>query len=224
MAAIAVYRYGGKMPGITVHQGIFFGLYLNGVLLSAYALFAFGINKSDGIFYLIQLAVFPVFVYVLLELNKIHAFKRNQIADIISLLALLAIVIGLVQYVFEIHENGLSLASADAVKSTFAHKNIFSEILLLTLPFSLYRGIIGKRKLQLTIALLTVMMIVLLLSRAVWFAAAVAAMACLAGHIVRAKVEVSALVSFAARFFDSGKPVYCCGLVSEQHCKRSSFY
>ncbi|MFN0201468.1 MAG: O-antigen ligase family protein [Bacteroidia bacterium] len=95
---------------------------------------------------------------------------RNLFSKILSLFALLGGIIGLYQLS---KLDDFSHESLYTVNSLFAHKNIFCEILLLCLPFSMYQGFQGKglfKGLSYLSAIVTLALLVMLLSRAVWIA------------------------------------------------------
>jgi O-antigen ligase/lipoprotein NlpI len=150
---------------------------LYGAYIFTVSLILYCINLPDGIFTWLHLFTLPAFVLLLLVINSGTAIRREQVALAISCMAGLSITIGIWQYVTEILSAGWYMAASDVMRATFAHKNIFSEILLLTLPFSFFAGFGAERKRHLpkVIFVLTILTIVLLLSRAVWlgFGAAV---------------------------------------------------
>jgi tetratricopeptide (TPR) repeat protein len=76
-------------------------------------------------------------------------------------------------------KDGWSVSVVNMMSATYAHKNIFSEILLLTLPFSFYLGFFEERKkLYRVIAVATLAMIMIILSRAVWLGLIAGCLAC----------------------------------------------
>lgn len=154
----------------------FIQLYGAYIFLSSVSLILYCINLPDGIFTWLHLFTLPVFVLILLVINGSVPIRREQVALAVSCMAAVSIAIGLWQYVAEILNTGWYMAASDVMSATYAHKNIFSEVMLLTLPFSFYAGFGAERKriLPKVIFVLTALAIVLLLSRAVWLGFAVA--------------------------------------------------
>ncbi len=154
---------------------IFTGLYLVSILLAIVAVIANHINNADGWFVWLHLLVFPVFVLFLLVGGYADISNRKRIVEIISLLAAISVIISAGQYGFEIFNSGWSLGASDAIKATYAHKNIFAEIMFLTLPFTFYAFIITRKKWHALVVVVTLIMISLTLSRAVFSGILVAA-------------------------------------------------
>jgi tetratricopeptide (TPR) repeat protein len=169
LACILIWR--NRTKTITINRAalIFYGLYLLYFFISAFSLLAYKINTSDGFFTWLHLLTLPIFVLLLIEFNKTTIISRKPVAKIISYLAAVSILIGLIQFFYGVLLNGWSVPVVNMMSATYAHKNIFSEVLLLTLPFSFYLGFFEERKkINKIIALSTLIMIVMILSRAVW--------------------------------------------------------
>jgi len=145
-------------------------LYALYILLSVISLNYYAINKADGWFAWLHLFILPAFVALLLLTDQFVKIHRSQVSTVISSLAGVSIVIGLTQYLILIHDTGWYLAASDVMRSTYAHKNIFSEVMFLTLPFSVFAGFYDSKKrwLNKVISFATLAIIAMLLSRAVW--------------------------------------------------------
>jgi O-antigen ligase len=145
-------------------------LYGSYILLSVISLNYYAINKADGWFAWLHLFTLPAFVLLLLLTDQHVKIQRSRVSLIISSLAGVSIVIGLIQYSIHIYHTGWYLAASDVMRSTYAHKNIFSEVMLLTLPFSVFAGFYDSKKrwLNMIISIATPAVIAMLLSRAVW--------------------------------------------------------
>ena len=147
----------------------FFLLYGSYILLSFMSLSYYAINKADGWFAWLHLFTLPAFVLLLLLTDQHIKIQRGEVSFAISCLAGVSIVIGLIQYLIHIHDTGWYLAASDVMRSTYAHKNIFAEVMLLTLPFSVYAGFDDKKRLvNKLISFATLITLAMLLSRAVW--------------------------------------------------------
>jgi O-antigen ligase len=168
--------------------GVFILLYALYISLSVIGLILYGINPADGCFVWLHLFTLPVFILLLFVVDSRVGITRDQVSFIISCLALVSIAIGVVQYVDEVLSHHWYLAASDAMRSTYAHKNIFAEVLLLTLPFSVYAGFFGgKRLLSRIISTLTFLTILLLLSRAVWIGMGVATLVTIAIYFIASR-------------------------------------
>jgi O-antigen ligase len=173
-----------------------YGVYIT---LSMLGLVLWCINLSDGIFVWLHLFTLPVFVLLLLLIDRRVPIRREEVSVAISCMAGAAIIIGAVQYGMEVR-TGWYLGASDVMRGTFAHKNIFAEVLLLTLPFSLYAGWGSERRRHLpkAISILTILMIGLLLSRAVWIALGAATVLTLAIYLIASGRWVPRLHHFAS--------------------------
>lgn len=73
--------------------------------------------------------------------------------------------------------NNLTHTTSYSINSLFGHKNVFSEVLFLMLPFNLYGGFYGKkagRSIAIVAAILSLIFMIALLSRAIWITLAIA--------------------------------------------------
>lgn len=164
---------------------IFLSLYALYISLSVIGLVLYGINPADGWFVWLHLFTLPAFVLLLCIIDSHIRISRTEVSFVISCLAGISIVIGLFQYLDEISDRHWYLAASDVMRSTYAHKNIFAEVLLLTLPFSVYAGFYDRKNLwSKIISIATLVTILLLLSRAVWIATAVATFATVSMYFI----------------------------------------
>ena len=91
----------------------------------------------------------------------------------INILNAVIVVIGLMQFFIIFSKQNVTHTATYQVTATFGHKNIFAEMLFLTFPFTLYNLFTQKGKwkwLSGTSAFLTLFLITLTLTRAVWLA------------------------------------------------------
>jgi O-antigen ligase len=91
----------------------------------------------------------------------------------INILNAVIVIIGFVQFLIIFSKQHVTHTATYEVTATFGHKNIFAEMLFLTFPFTLYNLFTkqGKWKwLSGTSAFLTLFLITLTLTRAVWLA------------------------------------------------------
>lgn len=163
-----------QIQPLTKSTLIFSALYAASILLALPGLILNHVNYADGWFVWLELAVFPVFVLLLCLSGTTGIVQRKAISKIVSWLAVASIVIGLAQYLLEISNTQWTLSAADAVKCTYANKNIFAEVILLTLPFTFFAFTATRKKWYLSVFAATIIMITLTLSRAVFAATLVA--------------------------------------------------
>lgn len=159
------------------HTWPFYLLYGSYIALSAVSMSIYQTDLPDGIFVWLHLYTLPVAAGALLAIDRRSSIPAAQVAAAISTMAALACVLGLVQYYEAISTLGTwQLKAGDAVKATFANKNICAEVLLLTLPFSIYRALLpGRWRVPAAVsALLTATILAITFSRAVWLAGAIA--------------------------------------------------
>lgn len=146
---------------------VFYGLF---ILLNAISIFV-AYNTGEALHETLKLLTFFIlFVYLLLYvLPKEHSRKYFLRAAVIF--ALIISAIGIVQALQIFPEHGFSVKSAYLIKGNFAHKNIFSELLFMGFTFSLYSFLSFEdkwKKAALIGAVINLIMILLLFTRAVW--------------------------------------------------------
>ena len=176
LAVVAMLLTGkSQLPVLSAQAVVFSGLYFVSTLLALVAMNIYHVNNADGWFVWLHQMVFPVFVLLLLLTGNTRHEHRESISEIIVWLALLSVVVAAYQYGMEISASGWSLVAADAIKGSYTHKNIFAEVMFLTLPFSFYALISTRKKWYALILVTSVIMIALCLSRAVLSAIAIGA-------------------------------------------------
>jgi O-antigen ligase/Tfp pilus assembly protein PilF len=155
-----------------VKKHLFFKIsvaYLITSLISVYI----SCNFGDAVFewlkiFLLGNSIFAISVYF-----YDHKKFIEQFINAINILNAVIIIIGLVQFLIIFSKQHVTHTSTYEVTATFGHKNIFAEMLFLTFPFTLYNLFTkqGKWKwLSGISAFLTLFLITLTLTRAVWLA------------------------------------------------------
>ncbi len=156
----------------TVKQHVFFKIYLV-YLITALISVYISCNFGDAVFewlkiFLLGNSIFAISIYF-----YHHKKFIEQFINAINILNAVIVVIGLVQFLIIFSKQNVTHTATYEVTATFGHKNIFAEMLFLTFPFSLYNLFTQKGKwkwLSGTSAFLTLFLITLTLTRAVWLA------------------------------------------------------
>ncbi len=131
------------------------------------------INYSEAVFSFIKettFFVYFIFSAILLFNSKI---TEKTIAKVIVVFSVLILIIGLFQTLDVIAQGGITKGSASGIKAVFMNKNLYAQILFLTLPFNLFGFLTFSKKWKSLAAinsLLTLFLIVVLHTRAVWLA------------------------------------------------------
>lgn len=155
-----------------IKQQLFFKIYvayLSTSLISVYI----SCNFGDAVFewlkiFLLGNSIFAISVYF-----YHHKKFIEQFVNAINILNAIIVIIGFVQFLIIFSKQHVTHTATYEVTATFGHKNIFAEMLFLTFPFTLYNLFTkqGKWKwLSGTSAFLTLFLITLTLTRAVWLA------------------------------------------------------
>lgn len=100
---------------------------------------------------------------------------RELVCQCISIFTLIICAIAMYDATKLISANNLTHSTSYNINSLFGHKNIFCEVLFLMLPFNLYLVFYGKkiaRFLGMIAAILAMVFMIALLSRAIWIALA----------------------------------------------------
>jgi O-antigen ligase/Tfp pilus assembly protein PilF len=155
-----------------IKNHLFFKIYL-AYLLSALISVYLSCNFADAVFewlkiFLLGNVVFAISVYFYNSKKLIEQF-----INAINILNAAIVIIGLVQFLIIFSKQHVTHTATYEVTATFGHKNIFAEMLFLTFPFSLYNLFTKKDKwkwLSGISAFLTLFLITLTLTRAVWLA------------------------------------------------------
>ncbi|MBS1686681.1 MAG: O-antigen ligase family protein [Bacteroidetes bacterium] len=162
---------------VAAQTGRFFVPYALYILLSVVSMGIYQTDLPDGIFVWLHFFTLPAMVAVLLLADRHIDIAPRQVAVAISVMAGLACGTAAAQYYEQIMALGAwQLEAGDAAKATFTNKNILAEVMLLTLPFSLYAAAHGGRwRLPAMLSLVaTAGVLVITFSRAVWAAGTVA--------------------------------------------------
>jgi O-antigen ligase/Tfp pilus assembly protein PilF len=155
-----------------VKKHLFFKIYVAYLITSLISVYI-SCNFGDAVFewlkiFLLGNSIFAISVYF-----YDHKKFIEQFINAINILNAVIIIIGLVQFLIIFSKQHVTHTSTYEVTATFGHKNIFAEMLFLTFPFTLYNLFTkqGKWKwLSGISAFLTLFLITLTLTRAVWLA------------------------------------------------------
>lgn len=156
----------------TVKQHLFFKIYLVYLITALISLYI-SCNFGDAVFewlkiFLLGNSIFAISIYF-----YHHKKFIEQFVNAINILNAVIVVIGLMQFFIIFSKQNVTHTATYQVTATFGHKNIFAEMLFLTFPFTLYNLFTQKGKwkwLSGTSAFLTLFLITLTLTRAVWLA------------------------------------------------------
>jgi len=167
------------MRNINIHLtlplwGMFFfiawSMYL---LFSLTGLFIYGDKSGDGTFLWLQILLVGGLPFILSQIFLSTDSFADNVIKLFVIAGALALIIGIFNFTGIKISKQLSHADIYGIKSVFAHKNIFSEILLLILSFSIIAIINLKgfwKHLGSIEAINCVLMIIVLMSKAVWLA------------------------------------------------------
>ncbi len=145
------------------------------VVFLAYSIISAGIsnNLSDAIFSLSKYTVF-VLLMIAIQIYKNTDFVFRTIAITASVLGIIILIPGYYQLIGLISEKVLIIPLGTySIYSIFPHRNLFSEILLFTIPFSAFLYFTEKkfwRYFSLGSYSLAFLMIIILSNRASWLA------------------------------------------------------
>lgn len=98
---------------------------------------------------------------------------RTEISRILSVFSLISCLVALIQGVLLLQEKQINHENLYAISSLFSHRNIFCEVLLLLLPFTIYASIYEKtiiRYIAIVASTLSLVFLIGLLSRSIWIA------------------------------------------------------
>jgi len=158
-----------------VKQHIFFKIYLAYILSSLISVYL-SCNFGDAVFEWLKLFLFGNCILAISTYFYNHKQFIEKFINAINVLNAIIVIIGLVQFLIIFSKQNVTHTATYEVTATFGHKNIFAEILFLTFPFTLYNLFVkqGKWKwLSGISAFLTLFLITLTLTRAVWLATVV---------------------------------------------------
>ncbi|MCX6258528.1 MAG: O-antigen ligase family protein [Bacteroidia bacterium] len=150
----------------------------------------------------VYLVFFLVTVLILIEIEE----PQLIFSKIISVFTIFAAVAGYIQFIIIAMQGHLSHEATYLVRIPFGHRNLFSEILFLCLPFTAY-GIYRFRKTWLIISIFATMLslglITLLLSKSAWAAiviSMVVALLTLGNYYNKFSLQKKNLTRFALYF------------------------
>ncbi len=148
----------------------FFYFFLFYIIITGISLF-YTINFADGLFEWFKFIF--VFLFIFYFINTFNNFEllEKELTKSIIIFSCIISVIGLFQFVKIVIHNEVTHQNLYLITSLLAHKNIFSEILFITVPFSIYAVFSFKsfwRILAVITLFFSIFFITILLSRAVW--------------------------------------------------------
>jgi O-antigen ligase len=153
-----------------LNNGIVFSFFLFLMICGFSILKAY--NKHEAFSEFIKLLQYFIFFIVLLfVLNK--ATLIDLFSKVVITFSALILLLGIIQF-YQVFEKGaMNHQATYLIKATFAHRNLYCEMLLLCFPFTLF-GIYNYKKtwkiLSVISAILILIFVTTLLSRAAWLA------------------------------------------------------
>jgi len=202
---LIIRRHSGDKSGQTfaiINNAVFLSYSLL-IIVSGISLF-YSTNFADGLFEWLKL--FLSFIFLLLLVvhfqNSEHFF--TQLSKMVSVFSVAISVIGIYQFVQLTGKSELSHSAVYNISATFAHKNLFAQILLFSLPFSIYAALSFKstfKMIGVLAVLLALCNITLSLSRGVWIAATTAIVATAILALVIEHKESTSILPFRVRLF-----------------------
>ncbi|HBX51035.1 MAG: hypothetical protein A2275_09940 [Bacteroidetes bacterium RIFOXYA12_FULL_35_11] len=166
--------YAHRKKNLFFVQEKFFTIYLLYFIISSLSLFYYSINFADGLFEWMKIFLAGGFLFLLVQNMKNDDALIEKISKIIVIVSGIALFTGLFQlYDILVHE-GLTHQSAYKMSSLYANKNIFAEIMFVSLPFTIYCGFTYRGLWKISgflFSFFSVVLIIISLTRAVWVAA-----------------------------------------------------
>ena len=147
---------------------LFFGYFIISVLSLVYS-----VNPSEGFFEVAKIGLFLLYLILILVQYGETENLLQWLAKYLILFSSLIGVLGLFQYFNIVFFHDFSHSRSYDITATFAHKNLYSQVLLLSIPFALYGAFVFKafwRVLGIFSILLSLLLVILILSRASWIA------------------------------------------------------
>jgi len=131
-----------------------------------------GNSYSDSLFEWMKILSYQMLLFLLIQ-NYSFKELRNGISYSLSILGMVLAIWGLVELVEVMQSGRLNIPlSTYQVKTVFGHRNLYLQILFLTLPFQLYLAVIEKSKtftvLIVTFSSLSLFLLIVLSNRSVW--------------------------------------------------------
>jgi O-antigen ligase len=132
----------------------------------------FATSRNEAIYEFLKVtSFFILFLFIYLYIVR-YERSFEYLNKFIIALSFIISLIGLIQYLEILGQMGFSLKTAYEVKGNSAHKNLYSQMLFITFSFSLI-GIYNFkqvwRNLSYASALINILIIILLMTRSVWF-------------------------------------------------------
>ncbi|HEX8517406.1 MAG TPA: O-antigen ligase family protein [Bacteroidia bacterium] len=185
--ALILYRcfFSPSTPKVNILQNFLF-LVFTGFIISAALSLLQSRNPADGIFELLKHSSFLIFLMFTVIYFQDDDKLINTTCKATAVLSAAITVIGLCQFA-KLVSSGVSHNATYQVDATFANRNLFAEVLLMSLPFILYGSIKfrgGWRYICHAVAAGSLFLITVTLSRAVWLGFTVAAVATLAAWLL----------------------------------------
>ncbi|MFA5420314.1 MAG: O-antigen ligase family protein, partial [Bacteroidales bacterium] len=155
-------------------RGLKSSLWIVWLLFAVYTVIRllWGNSYSDSFFEWMKILSYQLLLFLLIQ-N--YSFKELQkgIAWSLSILGVILAIWGLVELVEVMQSGKLNIPlSTYQVKTVFGHRNLFLQILFLTLPFQLYLAVTEKSKtfsaLIVTFSSLSLFLLIVLSNRTIW--------------------------------------------------------
>jgi len=161
----------------TIVKDRFFQIFILYILFSCVSLFVLSVSFGDGLFEWLKIVLLGMMIFLL---SVSYSNYKAFIYDIAKAMTVLGLTVSLVGYYQFIHISLQSVVSHTELyqmSSTFAHKNIFAEALLMCFPFSLFSFLALKKGWKIAgiiSSMLILSLLIIDLCRAVWIAFAIA--------------------------------------------------
>ena len=155
-----------------IKQQLFFKIYVAYLITSLISVYI-SCNFGDAVFEWLKLFLLGNSIFAISIYFYQHKKFIEQFVNAINIINAVIVIIGLVQFLIIFSKQHVTHTATYEVTATFGHKNIFAEMLFLTFPFTLYNLFTKQSKwkwLSGASAFLTLFLITLTLTRAVWLA------------------------------------------------------
>jgi O-antigen ligase len=140
----------------------------------------FATNPSEALFEWLRSVVIFFYFMTLVWLLSRGEKRVETLALAISLICLGLGVVGVIQFVSVVAVDGFDLETTYRIHGCSAHRNLFSQTLLLTAPFAAFGSIVGRGLMRLVCRagfVLSLGLITVLMTRSVWIAVLIAGFA-----------------------------------------------
>jgi O-antigen ligase len=149
------------------------------LLVSALISLSVAINLNEAVSELLKMTVLPVFVLTGLLLVRKNDNWKGWLIRSVVVYGLIHSLIAIVQLIGLIQEEGFSHASSYLVRGLSAHRNLLSEMLVMSLPFSLAAFVLQKNVWKwagLFSFIMSLVVVILLLTKTAWLAFIIASL------------------------------------------------